>query len=229
MKKIFLVVLMAVMSVSASAQLVKSRTFVEKKSNVVWFVRGGISMNNLSDHASADGFGTKVGYDFSVGFNKPVGKLGFYWGMDLGLGTRGFEYNAKGDDLSRSVFAHCIRLSPFTLGYQYALNDRLKIDAHMGAYALFDYAGKQDSTGNDRYGYEYSDNLDGHNYCRGDAGIQVGIGVWLGRFNIDLTYQRGFVTQIDYLYVISSSADSNVDIYTSGCSSNFMIRLGVLF
>jgi hypothetical protein len=42
---------------------------------------------------------------------------------------------------------------------------------------------------------DYIDYLDedGISYKRFDVGLNVGVGVWYDRFNLDLTYQTGFI------------------------------------
>ena len=52
-------------------------------------------------------------------------------------------------------------------------------------------------------------------YNHFDAGMNIGVGVWYDRFNLDLTYQRGFI-----------DAFSDTDGFKT---SNFMIRLGIAF
>lgn len=227
MKKFLIVALVALFGASAAnAQLVKSRTYTEteKKSNTMWFLRVGMAMNNYTqtDDFEPDGIGSKIGYDFSVGFHKPIADFGMYWGMEFGLGTRGYKQSLdeKGYSYSESTLAHNVKISPITFGYKYAVTDWLKIDAHLGAYLSYDYAGK--------YKWEYDDDQyseDGDesvydafdDYFGFDAGIQAGIGLWFDRFNLDFTYQRGFMG----IYDISD--------FDSPRSSNFMIRLGVAF
>ena len=52
-------------------------------------------------------------------------------------------------------------------------------------------------------------------YNHFDAGMNIGVGVWYDRFNLDLTYQRGFIDTF-------SDADGFKTSY-------FMIRLGIAF
>lgn len=236
MKKFFIVALMAVMGLGASAQLVKSRTFVEKKSNTMWYVRLGMSMNNaagkgvdncLDWYDDGSEAGAKVGYDFSVGFHKPISDFGLYWGMEYGLGTRGAKatlidkYHDEESELS--LLAHNIKISPITFGYKYSITDDLKLDAHIGAYASYDYYGK----GNEKLDgrdYDNTSIYDLDDYNSFDCGLQAGIGVWFDRFNLDFTYQRGFMN------VSSDEGFRDYDGELGGVySSNFMIRLGVAF
>ncbi len=137
-----------------------------------------------------------------------MGSIGAYWGMDFGLGSRGYQVKEKQYDYEASLIAHNIQVSPFTFGWKYGITDQIKIDAHIGAFASFDYTGK----------YEDDDDSikmsDWDDWNRLDAGLNLGIGVWYNRLNLDLTYQRGFV---------DTFKDSEV------YASNFMIRLGIAF
>ena len=54
---------------------------------------------------------------------------------------------------------------------------------------------------------------------RYDAGLKIGVGVWFkNKFNVDLTYQRGFVPVFDV-------DDSDYNVY----QSNFWIRAAYAF
>jgi hypothetical protein len=52
-------------------------------------------------------------------------------------------------------------------------------------------------------------------YNHFDAGMNIGVGLWYDRFNLDFTYQRGFIDVFSDLDGIKTS--------------NFMIRLGIAF
>lgn len=242
------------MAVSASAQVMTSRTTVKSKAETTWFIRLGMSINNLANGTDAylsnfddDGegsVGSKVGMDLNFGFMKNIGKSGLYWGMDLGLGTRGASckgswhspeyeyvdgkkieyiatYNEKG-----SVMTWNLKYSPFTIGYKYAITDDLKLDGHLGIYVSYDFAGGT------KYKWEYDDDSEDlsfseikdedWDYQPFDAGMQIGIGAWWKKFNLDITYQRGFVPAAN---LWNGNKNNYSDIY----SSNLMLRIGYAF
>lgn len=80
--------------------------------------------------------------------------------MELGLGVRGYKTHAVKDsrieyDLGNMSGNHYIvntsdetltcynaQISPFTIGYKYSFLERMAIDIHVGAYASYDFAGK---------------------------------------------------------------------------------------
>lgn len=193
MKKIFLLAIAVVLGIGANAQILSSRTVSHKKteSNMMWYVKAGVSiLNATAPDDDADGLKSTVGPDLTVGFHKPISTTSFYWGMDLGIGTRGFKYGEK-------FLAWDLRFSPITVGYKYAINDVIKLDGHFGGFLSYDFA--------------HNDNAD-EVFDDFDAGFQIGAGVWFNRFNLDVTYQRGFC-----------------DMIGTSKSSNVLIRLGYAF
>lgn len=103
------------------------------------------------------------------------------------------------------------QISPFNIGYKHLFNDMLAVDVHVGGFASYDFAGEFES----RYTYNMSStsqhggsnqskddggstkisDIDG--YRSYDFGVIAGAGVWLGHFNLDFTWQRGFVSMFD--------------------------------
>lgn len=253
MKKFILITVAASMAVAASAQVKFSRTFGKKESNVTWFVRAGVNFNSVSGdidehYYHGEDFYTeengwdekrgpeevkiegKTGFDVSFGFNKPFGKSSAYWGMELGIGSRGYsateveqvEERIYDADLGRNNYrytycdgdkgdftAYNVKFVPFMVGYKYGVTKDIKIDAHIGAFVSYDFAISGDC--DDVNGAEEEpESL--------DAGMQLGIGAWYKRFNLDLTWQKGF---LEY---------SNADCYADAAKhSAIMLRVGVAF
>lgn len=259
MKKVilFLIVLMAFGGQMAQARLISSRTFGERsKAPTMWILRTGLSLNNAAGSAVGDfkkeadyegvtdfGIGCQAGYELSIAFNKIMGNHGLYWGMELGLGTRGASMHSKyqpyeDDDYMEnghwSILTWNVKYSPFTIGYKYDLNSSITLDAHLGAFVSFDFAGsgkcKWDIGSKDDMDYEEDSNSIGNDdlseFRRFDCGIQFGVGVWYKKFNFDITYQRGFMNAYDF------SVD-RTDFYVSEgakvYSSNLMLRVGYAF
>lgn len=226
MKKVLLIAVLAVFGLSANAQLNLSRTFAEKKSNTTWILRAGanfagISQSACEDHKTSDDYGSKTGYDVAISFQKPLSDFGMFWGMELGLGTRGYSYEHSSEYSSyeQSLLAHNVRFSPFTFGYAYSINDNMKVDAHLGGWVSYDFAGTENWEKTYRDNTEKGDRSisDIDDYTAIDAGVTFGVGFWFNRFNIDLSWQRGFINQLDN------------DCDCSQTSSNIMLRLGVAF
>lgn len=232
MKKLLIFAVMAAMGFSAQAQLMRSTTFYEKERvPATWYLRAGMSINNVAganeftDNGEGRSIGSKLGYDIAVGFQKSIKDKGFYWGMEFGLGTRGAknERSSETYTMKRSFVAHDIKLTPLMFGYKYAFSDVLSLDVHLGAFGGFAYAGKgkEDEKRSSTSGEEEDSNEYGIDHAldtRFDAGIQAGVGVWLSRFNVDLTYQRGFMPINPVMFG-----------YEYGKSSNLILRVGVSF
>lgn len=168
-------------------------------------------------------FPSPTGFDVSIAFNKSIKQMPVYWGMELGIANRGYKAEAEwhsgkfssfGDYIghhikqNQSLTAYDIYLTPIMFGYKYELLSNMTIDAHLGGFASVDFAGElknyeydwQTSSGHDREKEStHKTNIsDISSYRRFDAGLNIGVGFWYGHFNIDFTWQRGFVNVFDF-------------------------------
>ncbi len=224
---------------AAQAQIVtstsRSITREKVKTNTTHYVRVGLNFMNVAgdDAKELDG---KVGYDLSWGFQKTLGGKGAYWGMEGGLSSRGYSMKDEGSSWEpyynpynpgsghyvsekeeEKMIAHNIYYVPFQFGWRFDLGHNISVDPHIGTFISFDYAGKskytytRDGEEEDNESYSLGD-LDG--WQRVDAGLKFGVGAWYKNFNLDLSYQRGFISAIE-----------DCDAYTS----NFQLRLGYAF
>ncbi|MDE6484521.1 MAG: porin family protein [Duncaniella sp.] len=214
MKKILAIILLAVSAFTTSAQMLKSRTLMKKERPTTWYVRLGMSIDNITGVGSDCDASAKVGMDLDFGFNKPMGGAGCYWGMDLGIITRGGHISFDRSDMQLNVNAWALKYTPFTFGYKYAVTDDIKLDGHLGVFASYDLSNSAEFKDEDRDPDTYFDS-------KFDLGIQAGIGVWWKKFNLDLSYQHGFMSP----FVDLSYGDYLGDNSTSA----FVIRLGYAF
>ena len=80
--------------VGTQAQIVSSRSAIVKTekqaSSTQWFLRAGLNIMNFSGDG-AEGADSNIGYNATFGYQKPLGSTGGYWGMEFGLGSRGFK------------------------------------------------------------------------------------------------------------------------------------------
>lgn len=232
----------------ADARVISSRTVGERsKTDTEWIIRTGVSIDGGVGSAKSEyndwctdggdygsgSFGMAAGYELSFGFNRAFSRAGgLYWGMELGLGTRGIKYklDSEYDSGTQKLLTWNIKYSPFTFGYKFALNQNIKLDAHLGAYLSYDFAGTGKANWKDSDGDSDSDSagIGDDEYFEGfqrfDAGIQAGVGVWYKRFNFDITYQRGFVNACNF--------EDNYDLDEIDgkiYSSNLMFRVGIAF
>ncbi len=206
-------------------------------------------------------FKSTAGYDFSVAFNKSFGESPMYWGMELALGMRGYKTDAEwkrsasssvsgGSDYHKkteegTLSAYNARFTPFMFGYKYTFLERMAADVHLGVFAGYDFAGNYKNYTTDhvvstsKYGNrnDFKENTDKvsigdiEGMRKYDAGLNLGIGYWFGNFNIDFTWQRGFVPIYE---------DGSDEISIGGkkgqkreagnlYSNNFQLRLGYAF
>lgn len=246
---------------AAFSQIVRSTTYNQvpkEKSKTEWFVRLGLSCNNLTGAAMSElkkdikelekeeegincKVSSRVSYDITAGFNKYFGKSNVYWGMEFGIGSRGGSYTVTEDDKYYSASEKCyvnsynIKYTPFTVGYKYPITQDIKIDAHLGVFMSFDFAGTYTEDEWEIYDGEKETYKESCNFTddyvegyRFDAGIQLGIGVWYRKFNLNFTWQRGFAPYIgafpfgDNIY--NKSGDQ---VYYN--SSNAIISLAYAF
>ena len=246
-----------VLSIAAKAQIVSSTssmtttTRVETESNTRSYVRVGMSLNNIVEKDCDDGtkykdFDSNVGYNLLFGFQKPLGKLGAYYGMEYGLSTRGFK--DTDDDDTYSFTCHQIQFSPFNFGWNITcVQDIFQVDPHVGICITFDYIAIEknglymdeygqddmDECNNSEFEYWYgkskSEYYEKHNmyesgswmesYLPFDAKLSFGCGFWfINKINVDFTFQRGFLDMNCWYY-------EDWKIISNSC----MIRVGYAF
>ncbi len=198
------------------------------------------------------------GYDFGFGFNKSFGHNPLYWGMELSLGMRGYKTNAtkssstgaihtshgtagaSSNSVSEmSLVCYNAQLTPLSIGYKYSFLERMAVDLHVGAFVSYDFAGNMKTNythdvhyfaGNNKHEENDSkvkiSDIEGLN--KHDIGMNLGVGYWYGHFNIDITWQRGFVP-------VYSTGDEDVKIGKNTVkrgnlySNSFQITLGYTF
>lgn len=219
MKKFFLSIAAALMlgGVASAQSTIVSSTGVnvvsqDTPSETQWILRAGMNFAGMTGDGAED-TGTKLGYDVAVSFQKPLSDFGMFWGMELGLGTRGYSYEEG--DFEQNFMAHNVRFSPFTFGYAYQINETMKVDAHLGAWVSYDLWGKMTEKEDGEEAEADLGEIDDYcGYQNLDAGMTFGIGFWYDRFNLDLSWQRGFIEAID---------DWKIN------SNNLMLRVGVAF
>jgi len=200
-----------------------------------WIVRTGIGFNDVTgdnidtqkamwEDKKMDGnFKSTTGFQVNIGFNKSFGKHPLYWGMNLGIGTRGYETeatkfsdtgtintsvgNAGSNSTTRqsgTLNTYNVMFSPFNIGYKYSFLGKMAVDVHLGAFVSYDFAGENKAS-SDRVVNYYAGKVkhesseskakigDIKTFNNFDAGMNLGFGVWYGHFNLDLSWQRGFI------------------------------------
>ena len=192
-----------------------------KRTDVLYF-KGGLSLNKVTGDDVGDMkdyMKNGIGYDAVVGFQKSFSFLpDLYWGMEAGLGTRGFKASASegGEKYTERMLDHAVKVTPFHLGYRLRVLEPIVFDFHYGLFASFDlfgsakeiYEGSYDDYTDTTKMSEYED------FRRFDVGVNPGLTVWYGNVGVDLTYQRGLIGMFE-----------DEDVY----ASNLLLRLALRF
>lgn len=223
MKKFILLAVTALFVTTASAQIVSSSsrsiTTEKRESTSISYFRAGMNFTTVTNNDEFENKGRKLGYSIAYGFNKAIATNGAYWGMEFGLGSRGFTDTYDGGELSDelTMLSYNAVVSPFNFGWKYEVIDGLKVDAHIGAYVSYDFAGKLKYETSYDYSEEYTiDEIE--DYSSIDAGVIFGFGVWYkDRFNVDLSFQNGMINMFDS----GGSCKFN--------TRNILLRVGITF
>lgn len=212
MKKVYLFVLAAFVSlVSADAQIVRSTDNPQylptpeytydggdDEKKVFGTIRAGVGTSWLVGK-NAKNLDSQIGYGIDLGLGTRIGSKGFYWGTEIGFGSRGWQ--VKKNDYK--LMAHNVKWTFTQFGWKIKFGEsNWAIDPHVGAYLSYDYAGQEkwESNGRDR-SLSISDD---DSWKKFDVGINVGGGIWIKRFNIDVTYSHGFFEAVEDFEVKSS-------------------------
>ena len=145
----------------------------------VWMVHIGAGFNSVSSDGIETGandwiravlsephewyadneYKRKFGMNFSVAFTRNFGKSPVYWGMELGIGKRGFkqklsagyiemttssnimQFKELATDQTSNLLAEYVQFIPVNIGYRYLINDKMALDAHAGVFTSYDYWG----------------------------------------------------------------------------------------
>lgn len=194
MKKILIILCFTIGFSTLNAQVVKSsseKTVVKRtekkqtKKPSNWFIKlgyGGCKFTGSEDELEEiRGYRNAV-YKIDIGFTKPFvelsnGRINLapYWGMDFSFGNRSVDYSFG----YRTYTAHNLQWSP-NIGLDIALSRYFSFDLHIGPYLSYDYSVKW-----------FDDKYDKPNQF--DAGLNMGVGFWINRVELEFSFQKGFV------------------------------------
>ncbi|MCF0194802.1 MAG: outer membrane beta-barrel protein [Bacteroidaceae bacterium] len=207
MKKIMLVALAAIMTISASAQIVSvSNKEISTKapSQKVHYVQGAIGFLNLSGNGVKDAE-SAIGFDALWGYEKPLG-YGIWWGQEIGLGTsRGSSASGSASDryskaeITTTYRAYSVRYTPANFGYRYRINNNWAIEAHLGIGISFDFAGgittevSGTSNGTSQSASASTSIWDWNDYTPFDVMLKIGAGFNYKHIGFDFSWQKGFI------------------------------------
>lgn len=200
MKKLFTLAATLLIAVTASAQIVSSSSrsiLVDDtpvKKSTYTYLKVGVAINSFNVAGAAKGAVTSnIGYSWSYGFQRFFGPKGLYWGMEIGMGTRGG--NIKAADYN--LLTHNFKAVPFQLGFSFDIAKHLALDIHVGVPLSIDYAGTYKTNG-----VSYSISGD-KSLKRFDVAVAPGATLWIDSFGIDFAYQFGLVSMASDTAVMS--------------------------
>lgn len=201
--------------------------------------------------SSKAGYDIEFGFNKNIGSSTAYWGMEFGFGTrgysqkfeDVTSGDLGYGTYTATEIEKESLLAHRFKLMPVMFGYKYSITDKIKLDAHLGVWLSIDMAATRKFENEysfvNSYNSDYNEfgsekeslsigdmkNSDDEGYYnRFDAGIQAGIGVWYGRWNLDFSYERGFCS----FYNFDKMWGNNEKSY-SLAASNVLIRLGFAF
>lgn len=142
-------------SASIAVDYNNTAPFANETRDSRWVVRAGLSINNFTgslkneiETQTGKTIQTGYGYDISAMFNKPISTHGFFWGLELALGTRGYSikpvsYNEGNNYIKESsnMRAYNFRAAPFMIGYRRAIAKDWSVEVHIAPYFSYDFTG----------------------------------------------------------------------------------------
>lgn len=162
--------------------------------------QAGMSWMKFDNASGAKG---KQGYSAIFRFMDPLRKVpgNFYWGMEFGFASRGFEKERLGH--KESVMAHSAMISPVQFGHLFRVSNVFKVDMRLGLYASGDMLGEYQHK-EDKYYLAGGciDEEDSRNesclpdewkWNYFDVGGRIGVGIVFCKFNLDFSYRYGFL------------------------------------
>lgn len=224
MKKFLLMVIVATMSLGASAQLISSNTLTKGEKVKRNYSRLGLSYNSLSmggETETMSGVGLEWLKGISLMQDQPlfleIGLKGtFNWWSDSEQGKEnGAKYSAE---VSQKYLSLAI---PVNVTYRYAVTDNFRVSPYVGLYGRFGLLGQETSeweisaSGYQKNGEETFDwfDKDEGDLSRFQLGMQIGANIEYGRGYIGLGY--GF--------------DLTAPVEKADKWGNFSVTLGLTF
>lgn len=227
--KIILAALTLLLALPAGAQVHKSKSFVKKtqvKEEIVWpkwvwYIRAGIDIPTWSD-VHADDISTPPGFDLDFGFQRAMGKKGWYWGLDVAFLTesvkvqstkilnvtyRGQDLTGIGGRLGANVGWRLRTSDTFWFDF----HTGLAVEAHQGTHMT------DGTSGRDLNKYSYVDLSDMNVY------IPLGVGFKAKKFSFDVQFRPNLVKTLTYKERYRNSEERTTTI------PSFLISAGMAF
>ncbi|NPD90971.1 porin family protein [Xylanibacter muris] len=228
MKKILLIAVCAVCSLTASAQRASSSSssfFSTEKADqgITFGIRAGLNMANMS--ASEDGVSAspESRTSFHVGVIADIPLMqSLYIQSGLFFQNKGYKFDDEEKETAKPMYLEI----PILASYRYNFSDAIQLQINAGPYFAYGIGGKVKyeyngrSTEDDFFG-SYDDE-DCAGYKRFDCGLQFGAGVtFSNHYYLGFAYQLGLTNIKD----LPSSYEGDFSVK----NRNWMISLGYNF
>lgn len=230
MKKFFIVIACAVLSLSASAQRASSSSSsffsTEKVDGGVQFgIRAGLNLANVSASEDDYSYSPDSRATFHVGVIADIPLMeSLYVQTGLFLQNKGFKIKNSDEDEGFKQTAKPMYLElPILASYRYNFSDALQLQINAGPYLAYGIGGKiKEEFDGDSEEYDYfgsDDDDDSYGVKRFDMGLQFGAG---------LTISKHYYLGVSYQLGLTNIADGAEDGYSLK-NKNLMISVGYNF
>lgn len=246
MKKFLLTALIAVMGLSAQAQIVSSRTAMYQKAQrtFMWTARAGYSIDmNSGASGVTGGSGFDTGFGFTHFVNKEHKRSGLFWGFEATAMTN----SAKYDKVNSTPFIFGIYGTP-RVGYKFLFPNKMAIAPYGGFYVGYMLEGKESKYDYQSYSVlvptntygKYSSTSYKYYYQTTENKIKAGECVTYGlNFGVEFFFNDHFFVDMHYKFNLNKNGKTNdrsygnitteYNIEQEFTGSKFTIGVGVMF
>lgn len=216
MKKSFFAAILAVTSLSLSAQRASdSGEFSfwdtdKPEAKFEWGIRAGLNVSNISYSWDEEGRKSKVGFNAGVAVNFPINNS-FYINSGLFYTTKGIKTESSGSSYTskETVNMGYIEL-PIYASYRLNFAEASQLQVNFGPYLAVGVNGKIKYESD--YNNDETDTFGDDNFKRFDCGLGVGLGYTFHKVYLGLNYQFGLVNLVKDAYEDESAKNRNFSI-----------------
>lgn len=197
MKKLLILLALAVATLSAAAQIVQTEsrlTYIqeEHKEKITYpynfFIKAGGGVVICSDGGETGG-----AYNVAFGYQRTVNAHGLYWGAQIGIATfRNVveDYYSVDGNSHRTYFgeSHPAIYGGFMLGLKKPVGAKNVFDCHLGATYQASFGRLTEYIRTSKYDWESSVDHYTFESFYGGPRWELGLGIWFNRVLVELEY-----------------------------------------
>lgn len=246
MKKFLLTALIAVMGLSAQAQIVSSRTAMYEKAQrtFMWTARAGYSIDmNSGASGVTGGSGFDAGFGFTHFTNKQHKRSGLFWGFEATAMTNSAKYNK----VNSRPFVIGIYGTP-RIGYKFLFPNKMAIAPYGGFYVGYMIEGKEYEHDYQSYSvpktttYKYGGTYTSYDYYNQTTEYKIKAGECAAyglHFGVEFFFNDHFFINTHYKFNLNKNGETRdysygnitteYNIEQKFTGSKFTIGVGVMF